>query len=144
VGEPLPRYIQSIRDAALVFQINDTESQVVARIVEGLTPSQRARFVFQASPNNFQDFEQLVVLDRNITYAEKTRKIPAATVRVNAVETHATTSTTRQFQSSSGRNSVTSNSVVCYYCGIPGNIQRNCRARSYGMRNQARCSSSRT
>jgi hypothetical protein len=65
----------------------------VARIVEGLTPTQRARFVFQAPPNNFQDFEQLVVLDRNITYANQTRKIPAATVRADAVETHATKST---------------------------------------------------
>jgi hypothetical protein len=95
--EPLALYVQFVRDAALIFPINETESQVVGRIVEGLTPTQRARFVFQAPPNNFQQLEQLVVLDRNITYADKTRETPAAIVRVNAVETNATTSATRQF-----------------------------------------------
>jgi hypothetical protein len=45
-SESLPNYIQSIRDAALVLRINKSESEVVQRIVEGLNPMQRARFVF--------------------------------------------------------------------------------------------------
>jgi hypothetical protein len=53
-AEPLARYIQSIRDAALVFRIDETESQVVARIVEGLSPTQSARFVFQAPLSGFR------------------------------------------------------------------------------------------
>jgi hypothetical protein len=80
----------------------------------------------------------LIVLDRNITYADQTRNITAGTVPVNAVETHAMTAATRQFQPSSRRNLVTSNAVLCYYCGKPGHIQRYCSARSFGRRDQAR------
>jgi hypothetical protein len=52
-GESLAKYIQAVRDAALILWIVETEAQVVERIVEGLTPTQRARFVFQAPPTNY-------------------------------------------------------------------------------------------
>jgi hypothetical protein len=52
-GESLANYIQAVRDAALILRIVDTEAQVVGRIVEGLTPTQRARFVFQAPPTSY-------------------------------------------------------------------------------------------
>lgn len=45
-GESITTYVQSIRDAALVLRISEDEAQVVERIVEGLTPTQRAHFVF--------------------------------------------------------------------------------------------------
>jgi hypothetical protein len=61
--------VQSIRDAALVFRISEYEAQVVERIVEGLTPTQCARFVFQAPPSTFLQLEQLAIVDRNIAYA---------------------------------------------------------------------------
>jgi hypothetical protein len=35
-GESLATYVQSIRDAALVFRISENETQVVEQIVEGL------------------------------------------------------------------------------------------------------------
>jgi hypothetical protein len=41
-------------------------AQVVGRIVEGFTPTQRARFVFQVPPSSLLQLEQLAVVDRNI------------------------------------------------------------------------------
>jgi hypothetical protein len=52
-GESLAMYIHAIRDAAVVLRINQSEVEVLARIVEGLTPIQRARFVFQTPPSTF-------------------------------------------------------------------------------------------
>lgn len=52
-GESLATYVQSIRDATLVFRIRETEAQVVERIIEGLKATQRARFVLQAPPSSF-------------------------------------------------------------------------------------------
>jgi hypothetical protein len=45
-GESLGKYIQGIREEAMVLRISEPESQMVRRILEGLTPTQRARFVF--------------------------------------------------------------------------------------------------
>jgi hypothetical protein len=38
--------------------------------------TQRARFVFQAPPKNLAQLEHLIVVDRNITYADGTRQLP--------------------------------------------------------------------
>jgi hypothetical protein len=59
-------YVRAIRDAAVVLHIIESEAAVVARIVEGLTPVQRSRFVFQAPPSTFLQQEQLAVVDRKI------------------------------------------------------------------------------
>jgi len=45
-GEHFFSYVQEIKDAALVLRINESEAQVVEGVVEGLTPTQPARFVF--------------------------------------------------------------------------------------------------
>jgi hypothetical protein len=84
-GESLANYIQTIKDATLVLRITETETEVVSRILEGLTPTQRARFVFQAPPNNFKKLEQLAVVDRNIPYSDETPTHLVAAARVNAV-----------------------------------------------------------
>ena len=46
VGEHFVKYVQAIKYAALVLRISESEAQVVERVV-GLTPTRRARFVFQ-------------------------------------------------------------------------------------------------
>jgi hypothetical protein len=83
-NEPLATYIQSVREAALVLMITESESQVVARSIEGLTPDQRARFVFHSPPNNFQQLEHLIVVDRNIALSDNTRQ-PAVVERKEEV-----------------------------------------------------------
>jgi hypothetical protein len=82
-GKTFPRYIQAIKDATKVLRIEETEAQIVRRIVEGLTPSQHARFIFQATPFSFRDVEYLVIVDRNIAYAHQARKA----TRVEVMET---------------------------------------------------------
>jgi hypothetical protein len=80
-------YVQSIRDAALLRRISENKEQV-ERIVGGLTSTQRARFVFQAPPSTFLQFEQLALMDRNVTYADQRGKDRSTTLTVNAVESH--------------------------------------------------------
>jgi len=52
VGEQFSNYVQAIKDAALAPRISESESQVLERTVEGLTPTQHARFVFQSPPSD--------------------------------------------------------------------------------------------
>jgi len=40
-GEQFFSYVQVIKDATLVIRINESEAEVVERVVEGLTPTQR-------------------------------------------------------------------------------------------------------
>jgi hypothetical protein len=75
-GESLGKYIQGIREAAMVLSISEPEPQKVRRILEGFTPTQRARFVFQAPPSTLEQLEHLSVVDRNIAYADSTRPQP--------------------------------------------------------------------
>jgi hypothetical protein len=60
--ESLACYIQSIRGVTLVLRISETEAQIVERIVEGLTPLQRDRIVFQGPPTNFKHLKLLIVI----------------------------------------------------------------------------------
>jgi len=55
VGEQFCNYVQAIKDVALVLHINESEAQVVERVV-GLTPTQCTRFVFQTPTSSFQQF----------------------------------------------------------------------------------------
>ena len=78
VGEQFSNYVPAIKDAALVLRINKSEAQVVERAVEGLTPTQRARFVFQSPPSSFRQLERLAIVDRNIATADRSRVEPAS------------------------------------------------------------------
>ena len=80
--------MQSIRDTALVLRTSENEAQVVERIVEGITPTQRARFVFQAPPSSFLELEQLAVIDRKSANADQTRTFQSTAVTAGVVETH--------------------------------------------------------
>jgi hypothetical protein len=128
-NEPLASYIQSVREAALVLRITETESQVLERIIEGLKPNQRARFVFQGPPNSFQQLEHLVVVDRNIAFADKTRQPAVIERKEDSVQ-----STTRDVDRNRvcqlpSRATHRGKVPVCYYCAKPGHVQRNCFAK---------------
>ena len=140
--ESLAMYVQAVRDAALVLRITECEAEFVARIVQGLNPIQRARFVFQAPPSTFARLEQLAVVDRNVTYADSTRA--NRSVAVKPSETRLTTATVMQSQPRVNKSHTSGKQIICFSCGKPGHIQRNCYVRSAHRRNQARCSVTRT
>jgi hypothetical protein len=52
-NEPLASYIQSVREAALVLRITETESQVVSRIIEGCRPIREIDSCFRAHRTAF-------------------------------------------------------------------------------------------
>ena len=140
--ESLAMYVQAVREAALVLRITESEAEVVARIVQGLNPVQRARFVFQALPSTFAQLEQLAVVDRNVTYADSTRaKRPVAE---KSSETRLTTATVTHSTHRVNKPHASGKPILCFSCGKPGHIQRNCYVRSPNRRNQARCSMTRT
>jgi len=140
--ESLAMYVQAVRDAALVLQITECEAEVVARIVQGLNPTQRARFVFQAPPSTFAQLEQLAVVDRNVIYADSTKA--NRSVAVKPSETRLTTATVMHSQRRVNKSHASGKQIICFSCGKPGHIQRNCYVRSAHRQNQARCSVTRT
>lgn len=115
-----------------MLRIKENEELFVERIVEGLTPTQRAHFVFQA-PSSFLHLEQLAVVDPNIAYAEQMRNIQPAAGTAGVVETQRTTSIIRYSHAPSQRTSRPSN-TACFHCRKPGHIQKVCRLRLAQLR----------
>jgi hypothetical protein len=143
-GESLANYILAVRNAALILRIVGTEAQVVERIVQGLTPTQRARFVFQTPPTNYTQLEQLVIFDRNITFADVTRKVPAPTEPMRATETLTATATARQVRVPSYEKTTTGNTTICFRCGTSEHIQRYCSVKTKPRRQVSRTAGKRS
>jgi hypothetical protein len=122
--EPLSKYVQDIRDAALVLQIKESEALVVSRILKGLNHHQRARFVFQPLPTTLAQLEHLIVEDRNIAYADSIRPQSRQNVRVGVVNAQAAQSPRRENKTRPAKKN-----IVCFRCGKHGHIQRNCNVR---------------
>ena len=127
-GEHFFSYVQAIRDAALVLRIKENEAQVVQRIIEGLTPTQRSRFIFQLPPSSFAQLEQLAIVEQNIAYGDRLREEQVPGVQVAAIESVSEHVETE----GSGRRSQDTRfrKVVCFYCRKPGHTQNRCFLRA--------------
>ena len=79
-------YVEAIRDAALVLRIKEKEAQAVQRILEGLTPTQRSRFIFQLPPSSFAQLEQLAIVDRSIAYTDRLREEQSSEGQIAVIE----------------------------------------------------------
>ena len=127
-GEHFFCYVQAIRDAALVLCIKQNDAQVVQRIIEGLTPTQHSHFIFQLPPSSFALLEQLAIVERNISYADRLRE-----GQVPGVQIAATESVSEHVETEgSGRRSQDTRlrKVVCFYCRKPGHTQNRCFLRA--------------
>ena len=125
-GEHFSNYVQAIKDAALVLRISESEAQIVERVVEGLTPTKRACFIFQPPHSSFRKLERLAIVDRNITYADRSRAEPAPEVVIAVVESpteHGETVGSGNKRSQEPRQR---KAVVCFYCRKPGHTQSRC------------------
>jgi hypothetical protein len=81
--ESFSTYVNSIKDAAVVLQLPVSEKEIVSNIVEGLSPTQRSRFVFQLPPDNLGALDRLCVYDQNIFFSDKLRSkdtVPSSSV----------------------------------------------------------------
>jgi hypothetical protein len=105
-----------------MLRIKEDETRVVDCIVEGFTPAQRARFVFQAPPSLVQ-LEHFAVVDRNIVYTDRTRTVQPTAVTVGMVDEHPKIETPRSVHSQSRGVSRPGKPVVCFYCRKPGHVQ---------------------
>jgi hypothetical protein len=90
--------------------------------------------VFQGPPNNFQQLEHLVVVDRNIVFADKTRQ-PAVVERKEEVAQLTPRDVNRNRVCELPSKVTHRGKVpVCYYCGKPDHLQRNCFAKQRARR----------
>jgi hypothetical protein len=138
-GETFAAYFQAIRDAAAVLRVTDSEERTVGRVIEGLTPVQRARFMFQQRPSTFAQMEQLAVVDRNTAYADHIRGAGVSAAGYGVKPDVANVASPHSHQSA--RNvSVPGNQRSCYFCGKPGHMQANCFSHLSQMRKGTRSS----
>jgi hypothetical protein len=134
--ESLAQYVQSIRETAQVLCIQESEEQIVQRIIEGLHNVQRSRFVFQATPINFKDLEHLVVVDRRVSSAQDMGSISVGTNRQESEQVNVVNVTANPIRESRKQAPTNDKRPRCYKCGKIGHIQRCCfafrKGRVYG------------
>jgi len=125
-GESLEVYVNAIKDAALVLRINDSEAELVVRIVEGFTSNQRTQLIFQSPPSTFEQLEKLAAVERNISFVDNYRKSRVASTTTNAAQ-RLQGHRPIQYRTGMVNNSqLPGKRNVCFNCGKPGHIQRHC------------------
>jgi hypothetical protein len=140
IGEPLTVYIQSIKDAAAVLRIAETEEEMVSRIVDGFSPTQRARFVFQKTPLSFAQLEKLTIVDKNAAYADTLRREQTPSFQVGRVHAHYNHRQGRQDRRPPESTGRLNKSIVCFFCNKPGHVQSHCFKRQGQFRGRGHSS----
>jgi hypothetical protein len=137
----LENYIQSIRDVAIVLNINESESQVLQQIVEGLNPTQRARFVFQGPAVSFKHLDYG---RRNITFTDQTREPVVSTSRAGTEQSTSDDVISHPSRTVQSKTPTQDKRPICYYCEKLGHFQRNCFARENSKRKFVKATTSRS
>jgi hypothetical protein len=122
-SEPLTVYIQAIIDAVDVLRLAETEEEMVARIVDGFSPTQKARFVFQNTPVSFPQLEKLNIVFKNATYADWIRGEQIPKVEVRSAQTHYNHRQGRPNHRQLGSSDKVNNRIVCFFCNKPSHVQ---------------------
>jgi hypothetical protein len=127
--ESLSTYAQSIKDAATVLRLSLSETEVVAVVMDGLSPSQRSRLVFQKLPVTFRELDQLCIHYHNIRFGDQ--------ARCQAVPSDYRTGMNRRTEPPTGDIvagvSTTSYGQArqkrCFYYNKVGHFRKSCRSR---------------
>jgi hypothetical protein len=125
-GEQLTVYIQAIKDAAAVLRIAETEEEMIARIVDGLSPTQRPRFVFQKTSVSFAQLEKLNIVDKNAAYADRLRREQIPKFQVGSAQTNYNHRQGRPNHRPLGPSDKVNNGIVCFFCNKPGHVKSHC------------------
>ena len=128
--------MHSVRDAAMVLRIREDEAKFIGRIVEGLTPTQRARFIFQTPTSTFLISEQMTLVDPNIVYADQTRTVRSTAMTINAFEFHPSSLNSRHSHTQSSTTSNPGKPVASFHCRKHGNIRKMCFLLSASLRKE--------
>lgn len=109
IGEPLPSYILSVKEAAQVLLLEATESEVLNCIIEGLNPEVRSCLNFCNRPTTFAELDRLCVQVMNVQFTDGQRSNHSTGVRP-AIKF--------------SRPNL--NNVVCHHCKEVGHIRPAC------------------
>jgi hypothetical protein len=120
--EALSQYVGDVRMLARVLRLGIPEHQLVDMVLQGLKPEERSRLVFAPRPSSFAELEKLVILSRSVQDADVQRSQAighSSRGHSNPVVAH--------IRQDSVAPQVQRRPIVCFGCGQPGHIRRDCR-----------------
>jgi len=109
-----------------VLRIYESEAQVMQRVVDGLIPTQHARFIFQTPPTSFLQLERLVIVGRNIAYRDRLRVEPDPEVMIVVAESPVDEYKSGGSGNKRSREPRQRKAVVCFYFRRPRHMQSRC------------------
>jgi hypothetical protein len=130
--ESFTAYVTSLRQVARVLKLPLTEREIIDNIVDGLSPQQRSRFVFEIRPATWADIDRLCIHYRNMSFAEGIRSVASLERNRSVLEGHNSDPVARGDRvqivnlGSQGRGNRTSSNVTCFYCKKVGHVRRDC------------------
>lgn len=127
--ESFSAYVNSIKDTATILQLPVSEGEIVANILEGLSPGQRTRFVFQPCPDSLEALDRICVHDQNISFADQSRS-RARTSLVFSPRVPVAVNNERQptnFSFPSAPSTATPVTKFCFYCKGTRHFKKHCR-----------------